>query len=72
MRLPSGDFDVPLLFQDKRFDANGQLFLDALGRNNDGFLGDKFTVNGVIQPKLTVLPDDAVWPALNGYPYSAR
>jgi FtsP/CotA-like multicopper oxidase with cupredoxin domain len=55
LRLPSGEFDIPLLFQDKRFDASGQLFLDALGNNNDGFLGDKFTVNGLIQPKLTVL-----------------
>jgi hypothetical protein len=55
LRLPSGEFDIPLLFQDKRFDAKGQLFLNALGRNNDGFLGDKFAVNGLIQPKLTVL-----------------
>jgi hypothetical protein len=54
LRLPSGEFDIPLLFQDKRFDARGQLFLDAFGGNNDGFLGDKFTVNGLIQPKLTV------------------
>jgi FtsP/CotA-like multicopper oxidase with cupredoxin domain len=55
LRLPSGQFDIPLLFQDKRFDPNGQLFLDPLGTNIDGFLGDKFTVNGLIQPKLTVL-----------------
>ena len=25
LRLPSGEFDIPLLFQDKRFDSNGQL-----------------------------------------------
>jgi FtsP/CotA-like multicopper oxidase with cupredoxin domain len=54
LRLPSGEFDIPLLFQDKRFDAKGQLLLDAMGANNNGFLGDKFTVNGLIQPKLTV------------------
>jgi FtsP/CotA-like multicopper oxidase with cupredoxin domain len=55
LRLPSGEFDIPLLFQDKRFDANGQLILDPLSLNHDGFLGDKYVVNGAIQPKLTVL-----------------
>ena len=47
-RLPSGDFDVPLMFADKRFDAGGQLFFDQFDLN--GFIGDKFTVNGKIQP----------------------
>jgi FtsP/CotA-like multicopper oxidase with cupredoxin domain len=53
--LPSGKFDIPLVFQDKRFDDKGQLVLDPLSQNHDGFLGDKFVVNGAIQPKLTVL-----------------
>lgn len=52
LRLPSGDFDVPLLFADKAFDANGQLFFDPF--NFDGILGDKTTVNGVIQPFFNV------------------
>jgi len=57
LRLPSGDFDIPLLFQDKRFDSKGQLFLPKSNKTErqDGFLGDRFTVNGQIQPKLTVL-----------------
>jgi len=54
LRLPSHEFDLPLLLQDKRFDANGQLFLETV-QGHTGFLGDKFTVNGAIQPKLTVL-----------------
>lgn len=54
LRLPSGDYDVPLLIQDKRFNANGQLVLDPLSENNQGFLGDKFVVNGKIQPRLAV------------------
>jgi FtsP/CotA-like multicopper oxidase with cupredoxin domain len=57
LRLPSGEFDIPLLFQDKRFDANGQLFLPRLDSDPPpmlGILGDRFTVNGQIQPKLTV------------------
>jgi FtsP/CotA-like multicopper oxidase with cupredoxin domain len=56
LRLPSGEFDIPLLFQDKRFvlDEKGQaqLFLPA---DTFGVLGDVFTVNGQIQPKLKVL-----------------
>lgn len=53
LRLPSGTFDVPLVFADKRFDDNGQLELDVLA-NIDGFIGDKFTVNGKIQPFFVV------------------
>ena len=52
LRLPSGEFDVPLMFADKAFDAGGQLFFDPF--NIDGILGDKNTVNGVIQPFFRV------------------
>lgn len=51
-RLPSGTFDVPLVFADKQFDAAGQLSFDPF--NTDGFLGDKITVNGKIQPVMEV------------------
>jgi FtsP/CotA-like multicopper oxidase with cupredoxin domain len=52
--LPSGDFDVPLLFADKLFDPDGLLFFDLF--NFDGILGDRFLVNGKIQPFLRVAP----------------
>ena len=52
LRLPSGAYDVPLMFSDKAFDANGQLFFDPF--NLDGILGDKHVVNGVIQPYFNV------------------
>ena len=52
LRLPSGEFDIPMVFADKVFDAHGQLFFDLF--NLDGVLGDKDTVNGVIQPYLEV------------------
>jgi FtsP/CotA-like multicopper oxidase with cupredoxin domain len=45
-------FDIPLLIQDKRFDRNGQLVFNTF--DHDGFLGDKFCVNGAIQPFLHV------------------
>lgn len=58
LRLPSGDFDIPLLIQDKRFvldeDQRAQLFLPSDNDAKFGVLGDIFVVNGQIQPKLTV------------------
>jgi len=55
-RLPTfPDFDIPMLFADRCFDPmTGLLFFDTF--NLDGILGDKFLVNGVIQPVLHVHP----------------
>jgi FtsP/CotA-like multicopper oxidase with cupredoxin domain len=54
-RLPSyPDFDIPLAFADKVYDANGLLAFDLF--NLDGILGDKFLVNGRIQPFFNVQP----------------
>jgi len=54
--LPSfPQFDIPMMFADKCFDRRtGLLFFDLF--NLDGILGDKFTVNGKIQPVLHVSP----------------
>ena len=54
--LPSfPQFDIPLAFADKVYDpSNGRLFFDLF--NLDGILGDKFLVNGKIQPFLQVQP----------------
>jgi FtsP/CotA-like multicopper oxidase with cupredoxin domain len=52
-RLPSGEFDVPMIFTDRVFDAQtGLLAFDLF--NSDGILGDKFLVNGRIQPFFQV------------------
>ena len=52
-RLPSGRFDVPLMFNDKVFDnGTGEMFFDLF--NLDGILGDKFLVNGCLQPFFEV------------------
>ncbi len=55
-RLP--DFpahDIPLAFADKVYDPeSGQLVFDLF--NLDGILGDKFLVNGMVQPFLNVEP----------------
>jgi len=60
LRLPYGDtsqgdagqFDVPMVIQDKTFAADASLVFDPF--NHDGLLGDKFLVNGKIQPYLDV------------------
>lgn len=52
LRLPSGDYDLPLFLADKRFDANGALIFSQT--DLDGFVGDRFTVNGKIQPYFKV------------------
>jgi len=55
-RLPSfPDYDIPMMFADRCFDAaTGELVYDTF--NIDGILGDKFMVNGVIQPVFHVHP----------------
>jgi FtsP/CotA-like multicopper oxidase with cupredoxin domain len=53
LQLPGfPDFDIPLVFQDKRFNRDGSLWFDTF--DHDGFLGDKFLVNGAVQPYLEV------------------
>jgi FtsP/CotA-like multicopper oxidase with cupredoxin domain len=55
-RLPSfPQFDIPLVFADKVYDpTDGKLAFDLFSL--DGILGDKFLVNGKIQPFLQVQP----------------
>ena len=51
-RLPSGEYDIPLVIQDKRLDGDGQLiFNDSLRRS---LYGDVMLVNGVPWPRLAV------------------
>jgi FtsP/CotA-like multicopper oxidase with cupredoxin domain len=54
LRLPSGDFDVPLMMATSSSTAAAIDMFDQF--NNDGFIGDKFLVNGKIQPYFHVAP----------------
>jgi FtsP/CotA-like multicopper oxidase with cupredoxin domain len=66
-RLPSGAYDVPLILADKRFDpGTGELAFNQFAI--DGFLGDKLTVNGKIQPYMTVKRRKYRFRVLNGGP----
>jgi FtsP/CotA-like multicopper oxidase with cupredoxin domain len=52
--LPSGEYDIPLIIQDRTFDADNQLLYLAGGMMQQmmGFLGDRVLVNG--QPDLAL------------------
>jgi blue copper oxidase len=58
IELPSGNYDIPLLIQDRKFNAvlNGQrtLSYSAGGMMGGGMLGDRILVNGVQLPALKV------------------
>ncbi len=47
-RTGIGIFDIPLVLQDRLFDANNQLFFPPF--EHDGVIGDTFLVNGAVQP----------------------
>lgn len=66
LRLPSGDYDVPLVFQDKRFDADGRQFFDQF--SPEGVLGDQVVVNGKIKPFFRVARRKYRFRLLNGGP----
>lgn len=52
LRLPSGDYDVPLMLVDMRFKPDGTLFFDQM--SPEGFVGDMVAVNGKIKPFFNV------------------
>src|SRR4029077_14798000 len=52
LRLPSGDYDIPIFFNDFLFYRDCQTFFDLF--TLDGILGDRFAANGAIQPFLNV------------------
>ena len=54
LRLPSGvgKYDIPLSFSDKVFDASGYVQYDQFATK--GLLGNKFCVNGKVQPFFKV------------------
>jgi spore coat protein A len=51
--LPSGDFEVPAVIQDREFNEDGTLFYPPLIESG-GFFGDKTLVNGKVWPFFNV------------------
>ncbi len=52
LNLPAGEFDVPLVLQDRSFDADNSLRYDE--NRWDGLHGDTMTINGAITPYFEV------------------
>jgi FtsP/CotA-like multicopper oxidase with cupredoxin domain len=65
-QLPSGQYDVPLILHDVIFDNNGQAVFNQMV--TDGLLGDKYTVNRIVQPYFVVSPRKYRLRILNGGP----
>ena len=54
--LPTGEYDIPLVIQDRTFDADNQLVYLPNGMTDQlmGFLGERILVNGKADQTLTV------------------
>ena len=63
---PVAQYDVPLMFQDMRFDAKGMQFYDQL--SPEGVLGDRVVVNVKIKPFFKVARRKYRLRLLNGGP----
>ncbi|MDX1747799.1 MAG: hypothetical protein R3324_17845, partial [Halobacteriales archaeon] len=66
--LPRGQYEIPILFQDRTFEADGSLFYPS-GNDDEyeaEFAGDVPVVNGKAYPKLTVEPRSYRFRLLNG------
>ncbi|SFS88744.1 multicopper oxidase family protein [Marininema halotolerans] len=71
--LPQGNFEVPLVIQDRSFNTDASLFFPSLGVNPDvhpywvqDFIGDTIMVNGRVWPKLNVKRRQYRFRILNG------
>lgn len=75
LNLPRGKYEIPLLIQDKSFNADGSLFYPDRVANNPNapipsivglFLGNTISVNGKLWPYLNVEPRKYRFRILNG------
>ncbi len=64
LNLPSGEYDIPLIIQDRSFNPDGTLKYPAAWQEH--FFGDKMLVNGMVWPYLEVKQGKYRFRALNG------
>jgi len=70
--IPTGEFEIPVVIQDRMLDVNGQLLYPAVGVNMEHpywmpeFFGDVIVVNGKAWPYLDVQPRKYRFRMLNG------
>ena len=67
-KLPSGEFDMPMILQDRTFDANNQLvYLEGNRMERmQGFLGSRMLVNGSVDRQMKVKKTAYRFRVLNG------
>src|SRR5699024_11334213 len=67
LNLPNkdGEYDIPLILQDRTFDDEKQLNYDA-AMNEERTIGETSLVNGTLNPKLTVNQEKVRFRLLNG------
>lgn len=67
LELPSGEFDLPLVIQDRRFNNKNQLrYVQMMPERMMGFLGDTILVNGKPNAEFNVKSRAYRFRALNG------
>ena len=71
--LPSGKYDMPLVFQDRTFNTDGSLWFDTVGLNVDvhpywmpEFFGNTIMVNGKVWPNMDVDKGQYMFRLLDG------
>jgi spore coat protein A len=64
INLPRGQYEVPLVIQDRKFNPDGSLFYPSLWV--DHFFGDKIIVNGKVWPYFDVRRGKYLFRVVNG------
>ena len=64
LSLPSGEFEIPIVIQDREFNSDGSLFYNPTLQ--DAFKGNKIVVNGKVWPFLNVKQGKYRFRLLNG------
>ena len=67
LNLPQGEFDIPIVLQDRRFDQDAQfLYGNTMMDQMIGFLGNTLLVNGSLERTLSLKPQTYRLRFLNG------
>lgn len=66
LNLPSGDFEIPLIIQDKRFSGSSLDYSPSEDEIMTGYLGENITVNGLHAPYASVAKGWYRFRVLNG------
>lgn len=66
LNLPSGNFEIPIIIQDKRFKSNQLVYAPNNDEMMTGYLGEHILVNGQHAPVVTVSADWYRLRLLNG------